>query len=40
VALKRWATHPCRTEDDILPPLVREEPGDEDIDADLCQPVV
>jgi hypothetical protein len=33
VALKRWATHPCRTEDDILPPLVREEPGDEDIDA-------
>ena len=40
VALKRWTTHPCRTEDDILPPLLREEPGGEDIDADLCQPVV
>ena len=36
VALKRWAANPCRTEDDILPPLLRAD-AEEDVDATLCR---
>ena len=36
VALKRWAANPCRTEDDILPPLLRAD-AEEDVDADAVR---